>query len=278
MILKAHKPITPSLRQTSLVDKAFLWKGSTVKKYKKALSYSFGRDSHGHITVRHKERGSKHLYRSVHFNQTRLTDFFVTRIEYDPNRSAFIALIQQIDNNLSYILAPRGLKVGDFLQPYVSTQVKAGNILLLNSVPIGSMIHNIQFTANKKAQLVRSAGCYAQLITRNKDVSLIRLPSGERRYISNQTSVSLGAVSNISWGEQNLGKAGRVRWLGIRPSVRGVAMNPVDHPHGGGEGKTAAGRHPVSLWGKLTKGKKHEINVYIMRLFLNVDTKNNLIL
>lgn len=256
MILKSYKPTTPSLRTTVLVDKTFLWKGSTLSVYKQAISASFGRNHNGHITVRHKERGSKRLYRLVNFNKTRLLDFFVTRIEYDPNRSAFIALVQQMNNQLSYILAPRGLKVGDFLQPFVSTQIKAGNILLLQNVPIGSMIYNIQLGANKSAQLVRSAGCYAQLITRQKNVSLLRLPSGERRYINNTTTVSLGAVSNISWNEQNLGKAGRVRWLGQRPSVRGVAMNPVDHPHGGGEGKTAAGRHPVSPWGKLTKGKK----------------------
>lgn len=267
MILKTHKPTTPSLRQTSLVDKSFLWKGTTLKKYKMDFARSHGKNSHGHITVRHKEYGTKHLYRVLHFNEKPLTDFFVTRIEYDPNRSAFIALIQQIDESIIYILAPRGLKVGDFLQPFVPTQIKAGNVLLVKHVPIGSMIHNIQLSVHKKSQFVRSAGCYAQLITRQKDVSLIRLPSGERRYINNSTSVSLGAVSNISWGEQNLGKAGRSRWLGVRPSVRGVAMNPVDHPHGGGEGKTAAGRHPVSLWGKLTKGKKTR-NLRIKNTFI----------
>jgi large subunit ribosomal protein L2 len=256
MILKTYKPVTPSLRQTSLVDRSFLWKGSTVKKFKKNLPRCYGRNSIGHITVRHQERGSKNLYRSISFNDKVMCDFFVTRVEYDPNRSSFIALIQQLDNTLSYILAPRGLKVGDFLQPSVTTQVKAGNVLPLSVVPIGSMIHNLQLTSNTRAVFVRSAGCYAQLITRQKDVSLVRLPSGERRYIKNSTVVSLGAVSNISWNEQNYGKAGRMRHLGVRPSVRGVAMNPVDHPHGGGEGKTAAGRHPVSLWGKLTKGKK----------------------
>lgn len=267
MILKSFKPITPSLRKTLLVDKAFLWKGSTLSAYKRFVPSFFGRNTNGHITVRHKERGSKRLHRLINFNTTRLSDFFVTRIEYDPNRSSFIALVQQINNQLSYILAPRGLKVGDFLQPFVSTQIKAGNILLLQTVPIGSMIYNIQLGVHKPAQLVRSAGCYAQLITRHRTVSLLRLPSGERRYISNATTVSLGAVSNISWNEQNLGKAGRNRWLGRRPFVRGVAMNPVDHPHGGGEGKTAAGRHPVSPWGKLTKGKKTR-NVRLNNTFI----------
>jgi large subunit ribosomal protein L2 len=256
MSLYKYNPITPSLRQLCLIDKFHIWKGTPVHALSVGKKANSGRNHHGHITVRHKGGGHKRSFRKLSFLTNTEEISIVTRVEYDPNRSAFIALLHSQQQKLAYILAPRGLKVGDALRPGNTMDIKVGNVLSLQAIPTGSMIHNVEMFPGKGAQLVRSAGCFGQLVTKLDKFAIIKLPSGERRYFLNKCKASLGSVSKSDWNETVRGKAGRSRWLGVRPSVRGVAMNPIDHPHGGGEGKTAAGRHPVTPWGQLTKGLK----------------------
>ena len=255
--LKKYKPITPSLRGLVTVDRSGLWKGRSLKSLTQSFGSTGGRNSYGRITVRHKGGGHKRLYRMVDFKRLKHNiPAFVERLEYDPNRSAFIALVKYEDGEYSYILAPEGLKVGDKIVTGKVTDVKPGNAMQMNNIPIGTVIHNIEMKAGKGGQLARAAGCYAQLIGKDAGYALVRLKSGEVRMVRSECYATIGAISNADHQNRKIGKAGRNRWLGIRPTVRGVAMNPVDHPHGGGEGKTSGGRHPVSPWGQPTKGKR----------------------
>lgn len=257
MALKKFNPRTPSQRQLVIVDRSDLWKGKPVKTLTEGLTGSGGRNNAGRITARRRGGGHKRSYRMIDFKRRKFgVEGTVERIEYDPNRTAFIALVKYSDGELAYILAPQRLTAGDKIIADVSTDVKPGNAMLLSSVPIGTIVHNIEMKPEKGAQIARSAGTYAQLVGRDGPYAILRLKSGEQRLIHGNCMASIGAVSNPDNSNTNKGKAGRNRWLGKRPSVRGVAMNPVDHPHGGGEGRTSGGRHPVSPWGKPTKGKK----------------------
>ncbi|MBL4599109.1 MAG: 50S ribosomal protein L2 [Rhizobiaceae bacterium] len=271
MALKKFNPRTPSLRQLVIVDRSDLWKGKPVKTLSEGLSSSGGRNNHGRVTARRRGGGHKRTYRMIDFKRRKWDmEATVERIEYDPNRTAFIALIKYEDGELAYIIAPQRLAAGDKVIAAASTDVKPGNAMLLKSVPIGTILHNVEMKPEKGAQIARSAGTYVQLVGRDGVYAILRLNSGEQRLIHGNCMASVGAVSNPDNSNTNKGKAGRNRWLGKRPSVRGVAMNPVDHPHGGGEGRTSGGRHPVSPWGKPTKGKrtrskKKQSNKFIMR-------------
>lgn len=258
MSLKAYKPTTPGQRQLILIDRSELWKGKPEKSLTEGLKRTGGRNNNGHITTRHIGGGHKKRYRFVDFKRRKdNVSAIVERIEYDPNRTAFIALIRyENDNELSYILAPQRLAVGDKVVSGLKVDVKPGNAMPLKSIPVGTIIHNVELKPGKGAQCARSAGTYAQVVGRDLGFIQIRLSSGELRIISGECRATVGSVSNPDQKNISIGKAGRKRWMGVRPTVRGVAMNPVDHPHGGGEGKTSGGRHPVTPWGIATKGKK----------------------
>jgi large subunit ribosomal protein L2 len=260
MALRTYNPVTPSQRGLVLVDKSALWKGKPIKSLVVGQSKKGGR-SHGQIAVRHQGGGHKQKYRFVDFKRNKLNvEATVERIEYDPNRTAFIALIRYEDNELSYILAPQRLSVGDKVVSGDHADIKVGNALRLRSIPIGTIVHNVEMKPGKGGQLGRSAGSYVQIVGRDGDLAQLKLSSGEVRVVPGDCIATVGAVSNADNKNVKLGKAGRSRWMGRRPTVRGVAMNPVDHPHGGGEGKTSGGRHPVSPTGKPTKGKKTRHN------------------
>ncbi len=261
MALKKFNPTTPSQRQLVIVDRTGLWKGKPVKKLTEGLSQSGGRNNHGRITAFNRGGGHKRTYRKIDFKRTKF-DVWATveRIEYDPNRTAYIALLNYEDGDQSYILAPQRLAAGDRVIAAKSADVKPGNAMPLSAIPVGTIVYNVEMKPGKGGQIARSAGTYAQLVGRDGTYAILRLKSGEQRLILATCMASIGAVSNPDNSNINLGKAGRSRWLGRRPSVRGVAMNPVDHPHGGGEGRTSGGRHPVSPWGKPTKGKRTRSN------------------
>jgi large subunit ribosomal protein L2 len=261
MALKTFKPVTPSQRQLVIVDRSELWKGEPVKELTEGLRSKGGRNNLGRVTQRWRGGGHKRRYRVVDFK--RLKDDVtatVERLEYDPNRTAFIALLKYADGELSYILAPQRLKAGDQVVSGERVDVKPGNAMPLKNIPVGTIVHNVEMKAGKGGQLARSAGTYVQLVGRDAGNALLRLSSGEVRMVRADCRATIGAVSNPDQQNINIGKAGRNRWLGKRPSVRGVAMNPIDHPHGGGEGRTSGGRHPVTPWGKPTKGKKTRHN------------------
>ena len=261
MALKTFNPTSPARRGLVLVDKSDLHKGKPEKSLVEGLTKSGGRSSNGRITVRFRGGGAKRLYRLIDFKRRKFDVVgTVDRIEYDPNRTAFIALIKYADGELAYILAPQRLKVGDEVIAGEKTDVKPGNAMPLRGMPIGTIIHNIELKPLKGGQLARSAGAYAQLVGRDAGYAQIRLTSGELRMVQDGCMATVGAVSNPDHMNESLGKAGRVRHQGRRPHVRGVAMNPVDHPHGGGEGKTSGGRHPVTPWGKPSKGRKTRTN------------------
>jgi large subunit ribosomal protein L2 len=257
MALKKYKPVTPTLRQYVSVDKSNLWKGSPLKMLTTKKHNNTGRNNIGHITVRHKEVGHKKTFRIIDFKRDKVDiEAKVERIEYDPNRTAFIALIKYSDGVYSYIIAPNKLNVGDTILSSKSLiDVKIGNSMPLSVIPIGSVIHNIEIKPGTGGVVSRSAGNSSQLVGKDSGYALIKMQSGEIRLFPLNCMATIGEVSNLDNKNATIGKAGRSRWLGIRPTVRGVAMNPVDHPHGGGEGKTSGGRHPVSPTGKLTKGK-----------------------
>lgn len=261
MALKQYNPITPSLRELIQVDKSSLWKGNPVKSLTEGLNKTGGRNNNGRITSRHIGGGHKKLYRIIDFKRNK-NDVYgqVERIEYDPNRTAFIALVKYVDNQNSYILAPQKLNIGDKIISSENADIKIGNCLPLKNIPIGTTIHNIEMKPGKGGQIARSAGSSADLVGKDSGYAQIKLRSGELRTVPLECKATIGVVSNPDQKNINLGKAGRTRWLGRRPVVRGVAMNPVDHPHGGGEGKTSGGRHPVTPWGKPTKGKKTRRN------------------
>jgi large subunit ribosomal protein L2 len=262
MALKTYKPITPSMRQLVLVDRSELYKGKPVKALTEGKSSSGGRNNLGRITVRFRGGGHKRALRDVDFKRRAHLGVaaVVERIEYDPNRTAFIALIKYADGTLSYILAPQRLAVGDSVVAAENADIKPGNAMPLANMPVGTIVHNIELKIGKGGALARSAGTYAQIVGRDAGYVIMRLNSGEQRLINGLCFATVGAVSNPDHMNIALGKAGRNRWLGKRPHNRGVAMNPVDHPHGGGEGRTSGGRHPVTPWGKPTKGKKTRVN------------------
>ena len=270
MALKTYNPTTPGQRGLILVDRSALHKGKPVKTLTEGLTKSGGRNNSGRITARRRGGGHKRSYRIIDFKR-RKWDMAATveRLEYDPNRTAFIALIKYEDGELAYIIAPQRLGVGDKVIAGEKVDVKPGCAMPLRSVPIGSIIHNIEMKPGKGGQIARSAGAFAQIVGRDQTYAIIRLGSGEQRLIHGDCMATIGAVSNPDQSNIKLAKAGRNRWMGKRPSVRGVAMNPVDHPHGGGEGKTSGGRHPVTPWGKSTKGKRtrsnKSSNKYILR-------------
>ena len=269
MALKTFNPTSPGRRQLVLVDKSDLHKGKPVKALTEGLTKSGGRNNKGRITARRIGGGAKKLYRKVDFKRNRWdVPATVERLEYDPNRTAFIALIKYEDGQLSYIIAPQRLEVGDTVITSKTADIKPGNTLPLKSIPIGTIIHNIELKPQKGAQMVRSAGTYAKLVGRDGGYAQIKLTSGELRMVMDSCLATVGAVSNPDNMNQVLSKAGRKRHLGKRPSVRGVVMNPVDHPHGGGEGKSSGGRHPVTPWGKKTRGPKTRKNKATDRLII----------
>lgn len=257
MALKKFNPTTPSQRQLVLVDRSELYKGKPVKKLTEGLTSKGGRNNTGRMTVRHRGGGHKRTYRKIDFKRRKWdVEATVERLEYDPNRTAFIALISYADGEQAYIIAPQRLRQGDKVIAAASADIKPGNAMPLKAVPVGTIIHNVEMKPEKGAQIARSAGAYAQLVGRDGPYAILRLNSGEQRLVHGNCMATVGAVSNPDNSNTNMGKAGRMRWLGRRPKVRGVAMNPVDHPHGGGEGRSSGGRHPVTPWGKPTKGKK----------------------
>ncbi len=270
MALKKYKPTSPGQRQLVLVDRSGLHKGEPVKTLTEGQKQWAGRNNLGRITVRYQGGGHKHSYRIVDFKRTKHDmPAVVERLEYDPNRTAFIALIKYKDGELAYILAPQRLAVGDSVVSGDRVDVKPGNAMPLGAVPVGTIVHNIEMKPGKGGQIARSAGAYAQYLGRDAGYALMRLNSGEVRRVRLDCKATVGAVSNPDHMNEVLGKAGRNVWRGKRPHVRGTAMNPVDHPHGGGEGRTKGGRHPVTPWGKPTKGAKTRKNKtttkYILR-------------
>jgi large subunit ribosomal protein L2 len=269
MALKSFNPITPGQRHLVIVDRSELWKGKPVKSLTEGLRQKGGRNNTGRITMRRSGGGHKRRYRAVDFKRARDdSPATVERIEYDPNRTAFIALIKYADDTLSYILAPQRLRAGDTVVSGDRVDVKPGNAMPLRNMPLGTIVHNVEMKAGKGGQLARSAGTYVQLVGRDQGYALLRLASGELRMVRSECRATIGAVSNPDHQNIVIGKAGRNRWLGKRPSVRGVAMNPIDHPHGGGEGRSSGGRHPVTPWGKPTKGKKTRQNKATDRLIV----------
>jgi large subunit ribosomal protein L2 len=260
MALKTYKPTSPGKRQQVSVDYSELSKERPEKSLLDSLHSKGGRNNVGRMTVRHQGGGHRRLYRIIDFKRNKFgIPARVVSIEYDPNRSAFIALLNYVDGEKRYILAPQRLHVGDEVlsgRTVDEVEIKPGNALPLRALPVGTIVHNVEMRPEKGGQMARSAGNYAQLMGKEGKYAQLKLPSGEMRMVLLDCMATVGLVSNPEHGNVKLGKAGRARWLGHRPAVRGVAMNPVDHPHGGGEGRTSGGRHPVSPWGVPTKGKK----------------------
>lgn len=261
MALKKYNPVTPSQRQLVIVDRSGLYKGKPVKGLTEGLTKSGGRNNYGRVTARFIGGGHKRTYRIIDFKRRKF-DVVATveRLEYDPNRTAFIALIRYDDGELSYILAPQRLVAGDKVIAGESADVKPGNAMPLSAMPVGTIVHNVELKPGKGGQIARSAGAYVQLVGRDQGMAILRLNSGEQRIVHGSCMGTVGAVSNPDHGNINDGKAGRTRWRGKRPHNRGVTMNPVDHPHGGGEGRTSGGRTPVTPWGKDTKGTRTRKN------------------
>jgi large subunit ribosomal protein L2 len=261
MALRTYKPATPSLRQLVLVDRSELWKGKPVKSLTKGKIGTGARNNLGRITVRFRGGGHKRALRDVDFKRLKHdVPAKVERIEYDPNRTAFLALVKYSDGELAYILAPQRIAVGDTIVAGENVDVKPGNAMPLANMPIGTIVHNVEMKIGKGGQLARSAGTYAQIVGRDQAYVIMRLNSGEQRLILGRCMATVGAVSNPDHMNISIGKAGRQRWKGRMPHNRGVSMNPVDHPLGGGEGRSSGGRHPVTPWGKPTKGKKTRNN------------------
>jgi len=261
MELKTLKPTTPGQRQLVIIDRSELWKGPPVKALTEGKREQGGRNNNGRITVRWRGGGHKRRFRIIDFKRAkRDMPAEVVRLEYDPNRTAFIALIRYEDGELSYILAPQRLQPGDKVVSGERADIKPGNAMMLKNIPVGTIVHNVELKPGRGGQFARAAGSYVQLVGRDAGLALLRMSSGEVRMVRTDCMATIGAVSNPDQQNISIGKAGRNRWKGRRPSVRGVAMNPVDHPHGGGEGRTSGGRHPVTPWGKSTKGKKTRHN------------------
>jgi large subunit ribosomal protein L2 len=261
MALRQFNPVTASLRGTVLIDRSELWKGKPLKTLTEGKHKTGGRNNHGRTTSFFRGGGHKQSYRLVDFKRRKFdVAATVERLEYDPNRSAFIALIKYDDNELSYILAPQRLRVGDKVVAGQRVDIKPGNAMPMAAIPVGTIIHNVEMKLGAGGKMARAAGTYAQLVGKDAGYAQVKLQSGELRVVRAECMATVGAVSNPDNQNQSLGKAGRARWLGRRPHNRGVVMNPVDHPHGGGEGRTSGGRHPVTPWGKPTKGYKTREN------------------
>ena len=257
MSLKTFKPYTKSTRGTVIVDKSELWKGSSHKPLTRGQSVTGGRNNRGRITSRHKGGGQKHKYRIIDFYRKKKNmSAEIERIEYDPNRSAYIALVKYEDSEKNYIICPQGLKIGDKIDSGKGIEIKIGNCLELKDIPPGTSVHNVELLPGNGGKLARSAGSSVTISGYDGDYAIIKLTSGETRKVRSNCAATIGAVSNPDQKNIKIGKAGRNRWKGKRPQTRGVAMNPVDHPHGGGEGKTSGGRSPVSPWGQSAKGLK----------------------
>jgi len=261
-IVRKFKPTSPSLRNMSILTSKALSQGNDpVKSLLKSKKRSSGRNVHGRITVRRRGGGHKRKYRIIDFKRNKVDiPAFVKSIEYDPNRTCNIALLAYLDGEKRYIIAPAGLSIGDQVISSEEADVKVGNSKLLKNIPVGTLVHNIELYPKAGGQMARSAGSYAQLMAKEGKEVLLRLPSGELRKVKAECRATIGQVGNQEKEQVNLGKAGKSRHLGRRPKVRGVAMNPVDHPHGGGEGRTSGGRHPVTPWGMPTKGYKTRKN------------------
>jgi len=269
MALKNYKPTTPGRRQLVTVDRSELWKGKPEAALTEGLRKKGGRNNLGRITVRFRGGGHKRRYRMVDFKRDKFDmPATVERLEYDPNRTAFIALVVYEDGEKRYILAPQRLAAGDIVISGEKVDIKPGNALPLKNIPVGTVVHNVELKVGKGGQMARSAGTFVQLVGKDQGYAQLRLSSGELRIVRGECMATVGAVSNPDQQNVSLGKAGRKRWLGFRPHVRGVAMNPIDHPHGGGEGRTSGGRHPVTPWGKPTKGKKTRSNKKTDRLIM----------
>lgn len=261
MALKKFNPTSPGQRTLVQIDRKDLHKGAPEKSLTQGLTKSGGRNNHGRMTSRHIGGGHKRKYRTIDWKRTKWdVEASVLRIEYDPNRTAFIALIEYTDGEKAYIIAPQRLQAGDKVVAGQKVDVKPGNAMPLKNMPVGTIIHNIELKPGKGAQMTRSAGAFAQLVGRDQGYAQIKLPSGELRVVRGECMATVGAVSNPNKMNTNMGKAGRNRWKGRRPHVRGVVMNPVDHPLGGGEGKSSGGRHPCTPWGKPTVGYKTRKN------------------
>jgi large subunit ribosomal protein L2 len=261
MALKILKPTTPGSRGTVLVDRSELWSGKPVKSLLAKKRAAKGHNNLGRITAWKKGGGAKHKYRIIDFKRNKVgMAATVERLEYDPNRSAFIALIKYQDGEHAYIIAPNNLKPGMEIVSADAADIKVGNTMLLKNIPIDTLVHNIELKAGKGGQLARAAGAYGSIVSKDPEQVMIKLRSGEIRIVQPMCKATIGVVSNLDNKNIMIGKAGRNRWLGVRPTVRGVAMNPVDHPLGGGEGKSSGGRHPVTPWGKPTKGKRTRNN------------------
>ena len=257
MALKQYRPSSPARRGLVLVDKSHLHKGGPVKALTEGKRKSGGRNNTGRVTARGISGGHKQRYRIVDFKRRKWDmEATVERLEYDPNRTAFIALVKYEDGEVAYVIAPQRLAVGDKIVAGKKVDVKPGNAMEVSQMPVGTIVHNVELKPGKGGQLARSAGTYAQVVGKDRGLAIIRLGSGETRYIRGDCMATVGAVSNPDNSNQTLAKAGRNRWRGKKPLTRGVAKNPVDHPHGGGEGRTSGGRHPVTPWGKPTKGAK----------------------
>ena len=269
MALKTYRPTTPSRRGLVLVDRGELHKGGPVKTLVEGRSSSGGRNNLGRMTARRRGGGHKRRYRLVDFKRRKFdVEAAVERLEYDPNRSAFIALLRYDDGERAYIVAPQRLRAGDRVVAGERADIKPGNAMPMRNMPVGTIVHNVEMKPGKGGQLARAAGAYAQLVGKDSGYALLRLSSGEQRMVRAECMATVGAVSNPDNQNVKLGKAGRNRWRGRRPKVRGVAMNPVDHPHGGGEGKSSGGRHPVTPWGVPTKGKRTRRNKASDRMIL----------
>ena len=275
MTLKIFKSYTKSTRGTVLVDRKDLWKGKPLKSLSFGKTSTGGRNNLGRITSRSRGAGHKHKYREIDFYRKKDNlKAKVERIEYDPNRSAHVALIKYEDGVLSYILAPNKINIGDEIVSGKNKEIKVGNCMPLSDIPAGTEIHNIELSPNQGGKMVRSAGSSAQISGTDENYCIIKLNSGEVRKVINTARATIGSVSNTDHQNIKIGKAGRNRWKGRRPSVRGVAMNPVDHPHGGGEGKTSGGRSPVSPWGQSAKGLKTRSNKITNKYIISRGKRN----
>ena len=269
MALKTYKPTSPSRRQLVTIDRSVLHSGGPIKALSHGQSKSGGRNNTGRITAWQRGGGHKQKYRIIDFKRIHDdVEGTVERLEYDPNRTSFIALIKYSDEKLAYIIAPQKLNVGDKILSGDKVDIKPGNSMPIKNMPMGTIIHNIELKIGKGGQIARSAGAYAQLVGKDNGYAIIKLQSGEQRLVRGECRATVGSVSNPDHQNINLGKAGRSRWLGRRPNVRGVVMNPVDQPHGGGEGRTSGGRHPVTPWGVSTKGKRTRTNKRTDKLIL----------
>jgi len=260
MALKTFKPTTPSQRQLVIVDRSSLYSGKPVKALVEGQISTGGRNNLGRITSRFRGGGHKQAYRKIDFKRTKTEPAKVERIEYDPNRTGFIALIKYSDGEQAYILAPQRLSVGDTIVAGEAVDIKPGNAMPLGGMPVGTIVHNVELKIGKGGQIARSAGTYAQIVGRDQDYVILRMSSTEQRLVHGRCMATVGAVSNPDNMNISIGKAGRKRWMGRMPHNRGVSMNPVDHPLGGGEGRSSGGRHPVTPWGFPTKGKKTRKN------------------